>query len=61
MQHFFAEKFGSTNLEYTLCRAEQGHTFLWTENQDKRGTDDITSVLFKFLKEQKDVDHLSLN
>ncbi|CAH1963412.1 unnamed protein product, partial [Acanthoscelides obtectus] len=45
------------NLGVHDCTAEQSHMFLWTENQAKRGSDEVASMLFKFLEDKKDVDH----
>ncbi|CAH2002700.1 unnamed protein product [Acanthoscelides obtectus] len=55
---FYCRKVWLYNLGVHDCTAEQGHMFLWTENQAKRGADEVASVLFKFLKDKKDVDHL---
>lgn len=55
---FYCRKVWLYNLGVHDCTAERGHMFLWTENQAKRGADEVASVLLKFLKEKTDVDHL---
>ncbi|CAH2012872.1 unnamed protein product [Acanthoscelides obtectus] len=55
---FYCRKVYLYNLEVHDYTAEQGHMFLWTENQANRGSDDVACVLFKFLKDKKDVGHL---
>lgn len=55
---FYCRKVWLYNLGVHDCTAGQGHMFLWTENQAKRGADEVASVLFKFLKDKEDVDHL---
>lgn len=40
------------------CGESKDYMFVWTENIGNRGSDEIESVLLKFLEEQMDKDRL---
>lgn len=55
---FYCRNIWMYNLGIHDCPTEKGHMFLWTEDTAKRGSDEIASVLLKFLNAQKDIDYL---
>lgn len=47
---FYCRKVWLHDLEAHDCMAGHGLMHVWTENQAKRGSDDVTSVVLTFLR-----------
>lgn len=46
------------NLGIHDCTEGKGYMFLWTEDTAKRGSDEVASILLKFLSTKTDIDDL---
>ncbi|XP_065658599.1 uncharacterized protein LOC136083118 [Hydra vulgaris] len=46
------------NLDIYDCTAGMGHIFLWIENIAKRASDEVASILLKYLSKITEVDYL---
>ena len=55
---FYCRKIWRYNLGIHDCTAGKGHMVLWTENIAKRGSDEVASILLKYLSKITEVDDL---
>lgn len=55
---FYCRKIWLYNLGVHDCTSGQGYMYLWTEDKAKRGSDEIASVLLKFLSNKNDAENL---
>lgn len=55
---FYCRKIWLYNLGIHDCTNGKGHMFLWTEDIAKRGSDEVASILLKFLMTKTEIDHL---
>lgn len=55
---FYCRKIWLYNLGIHDCTNKKGFMYLWTEDQAKRGADEVASVLMKFLETKLDYDEL---
>lgn len=55
---FYCRKVWLYNLGVHDCSNGQGYMFLWTEDKAKRGSDEIASILLKFLSSKNDIEDL---
>lgn len=55
---FYSRKVWMYNLGIHDCTAGKGHMFLWTEDTAKRGSDEVASILLKFLLSTTEIDDL---
>lgn len=55
---FYCRKIWMYNLGIHDCTEGKGYMFLWTEDTAKRGSDEVASILLKFLSTKTDIDDL---
>lgn len=52
---FYARRIWLYNLGVHDCTNDKGYMYLWSENQAKRGADEIISSILKFLEDQEEL------